>query len=94
MTVMIRQIHSSATTSNVRNIALVIDVVVLEDRSDMLHEISHGSPPVVGQRRSNSLRDGVGSRIYGRQRFGLGFVDRAQRECNRVVGVILRQVGI
>ena len=44
--------------------------------------------------RSSSLRDGVGSRIHGSQRRGLGFVDRVQREGDCVVGIILHQVGI
>src|ERR1700759_5473789 len=49
---------------------------------------------MVGRRRSSSLRDGVGSCVYGGQRCGLGFVGRVQREIDRVVGVILREVGI
>jgi len=94
MTVMIRRIYYATTTSGVGNVASVIDAVVLEDSSDMLHEVSHSSPRVWLEGRSNSLRDGAGSRIHGSQRCGLGFVDRVQREVDRVVGVVLRQVGI
>ena len=89
---MIRRISNATTTSGVGNIASVIDAVALEDPSDVLHEVSHSShrPKL----RSNSLSDGAGSRIHGSQRRGLGFIDRVQREVDRVVGVVLRQVGI
>jgi hypothetical protein len=93
MTVMIRRIYDATVTSGVGNIASVIDAVALEDPSDMLHEVSHSSHRVWPERRSNSLSDGAGSRIHGSQRRGLGFVDRVQREVDRVVGVVLRQVG-
>jgi hypothetical protein len=94
MTVMIHRIHYATTTSGVANVASVIDAVALEDPSDMLHEVSHSSHRAWPERRSNPLRDGAGSRIHGSQRCGLGFVDRVQREVDRVVGVVLRQVGI
>ena len=89
----VRRIYYTTTTSDVGNIAFVIDAVVLEDRSDMLYEVSHRSPRVWPAKRSNSLRDGAGSGIHGSQRCGLGFVDRVQREFDRVVGVVVRQVG-
>jgi hypothetical protein len=94
MTVMIRRISNATTTSGVGNIASIIDAVALEDPSDMVHEVSHSSHRVWPKRRSNSLSDGAGSRIHGSQRCGLGFVDRVQSEVDRVVGVVLRQVGI
>jgi hypothetical protein len=92
--VMIPRISNATTTFGIGNIASVIDAVALEDPSNMLHEVSHSSHRVRPETRSNSLSDGAGSRMHGSQRCGLGFVDRVQREVDRVVGVVLRQVGI
>jgi hypothetical protein len=91
---MIRRIYNATTTSDVVNVASVIDAVAFENFSDMLHEVSHSGHRAWPEMRSNPLRDGAGSRIHGSQRCGLGFVDRVQREVDRVVGVVLRQVGI